>query len=163
MYGRDILLGGHSPYHAYACGPTAVSEATDFFALPKPTTRQVSAEIWDGSHLGTALRKILGIIDWKAERITWPWEIQNALHRHGIHYIKITGSHQDLKKQLFEFERQKRPVLVMIHRRNVLDYHYIVSPPASKVATYYGDYTVICIIYQLFKDDGPIPQPTTYE
>jgi len=134
---KDGRKADLDPRHIYSCGPEALKEAFDRLGI-NVSQKDLSHEIQKN---GTCLRDFLSIFDTRARQITFPSEMRTALKKHGYKMVKIDS--------LKEINEQKDTAILLVHRVNTLNYHWICYPISN--FHFFGKETVLDSIYLIEK------------
>ncbi|MAF24955.1 hypothetical protein CL634_05205 [bacterium] len=143
---------GRDPVHIGSCGPDAVYDALHYIHrhikfIRNPFSKKEISIIIQKRHT-TACRNFYGIFDERAREISFISDLMAVLRHYNIGVYDL-GSN-DLKSV-----GKDRTAIVLIKKKNSLDYHWITYPVNGNITTFYGDDTVIKKIYVLFRlSDG---------
>lgn len=134
---------GYYPAHYYACGPIALEKAiNEAYArrqVKNSTDRKkLSQQIQDG---GMLRREALSFFDKDAIQITWPAEIKRIAKQYGFEVVPI--------KNLRDLNPEKDVAIVLIHGKYFSDQYHWVVYPLDNIKNFYGEKTVIDVIYLL--------------
>ena len=135
---KDGRKADLDPRHIYSCGPEALKEAFDRLGI-NVSQKDLSHEIQKND---TCLRDFLSIFDARARQITFPNEMKSALRKRGYKMVKINS--------LKEINAQKDTAILLVHKVNTLNYHWICYPVSN--FHFFGKETVLDSIYLIKKN-----------
>ena len=131
---REKRANGVDPLHTYSCGPIAIRKAHDALG-GNVFSSSISKEILDH---GNWARSLLSVFTHKAREITMPSEIIRYFESRGFQIKKIKNF-----KQLKETDVS----IILIKKKNTIYYHWVCFPVDSDIITYWGDLTLVKIIF----------------
>ena len=135
--------------HYNCCGPIALEKALNsFWAKPHDGVIYCFIKPFDREELsqqiqkeGMARKEALSFFHRDAICITWPSEIKRVLKKYNVETVKVD--------RLDDLDLNKDVAIVLVHGAFFSrQYHWVVFP-LDNVKNYYGDDTVIDVIYLL--------------
>lgn len=137
---------GYYNAHYYACGPIALEKAINAayanrgvrFAKNPAPRRRISQEIQDG---GMLRKELLSFFDRDAIQITWPAEIKKIVNQHGFEIVNVDD--------IDSLDPKKDIAIVLIHGEYFSNQYHWVVYPLDNIKNFYGEKTVIDMIYLL--------------
>ena len=150
---QELREQGYDPYHAYACGPDSLHQLLlQFNESVEP--KEISKTILENHPISNIARSTLGILRNDAMRITWPWEIKDALKKYlenDKYKITVkTGQHIKLKSDLLQhIAENKKGIALIRDYSSLFNYHWISFQSKPSSLEYYGKNTVITALYNI--------------
>ena len=135
-FAREKRANGFDPLHVYSCGPIAIRKAHDALG-GNVFSSSISKEILDH---GNWARSLLSVFTYKAREITMPSEIIRYFESRGFQIKKIKNF-----KQLKETDIS----IILIKKKNTIYYHWLCFPVDSDILTYWGDSTLVKLIFSI--------------
>ncbi len=136
---KQLESNNQDPFHIDSCGPRALEKVLFRLGDKHITRKKISESIQKREGW---FRGFLSFFDHRARSITWPSEIKDQLISRGYKITKISNI-TDLKGE--------DTAIVLVHKKNTLDYHWMAFPVDVNIVKHFGSDTIIKMILLIKK------------
>ena len=138
----ELRKGNKDPLHVFSCGPEALEKA--FGELNIHISKEdISYAIQKNHKFNTFVRDVTAIFHNDARRITFPEEMINVLKDKGYSISK--------GKEYSGLNEAVDIAIILIKKKNTLEYHWMCFPVDKNILTFFGNDTVVKEIYLIIK------------
>jgi hypothetical protein len=137
-YTKEQRAKNLDPYHIQSCGPAALHKVFLQFGIYISEER-LSHIIQSDPSCSKLLREIASVFSMEGRKITFPSELKSILKKHGF---KIVST-----KSFEELNKDNDTALVLVKKKNSLNYHWVCFPVDENIKTFFGKETIIKEIY----------------
>ncbi len=130
------------PYHVYSCGPKALHKVFLRFGI-YISVEDLSHSMQSSPSCANLLREIACVFSMECRKITFPTELKSILKKHGFRIVNVSD--------LEELNENEDTALVLVKRKNNLNYHWMCFPVDKNIKTFFGKDTIIKEIYLIKK------------